>query len=88
MTSIVSPSFWRTYERLTDDERRAARNTYRRFTQDPTHPSLHFRKLGGYDRFWSVRISLDLRAVAERHEGDVIRWFWIGHHGDFDNLFG
>jgi hypothetical protein len=52
----------------------------------PDHPSLQFKKLGGYDRVWSVRISDRYRAVGERR-GDTISWAWIGTHNEFDKLF-
>lgn len=54
---------------------------------DPRHPSLRFKKLGGYGNVWSVRINDQYRAVGER-EGDTIHWAWIGTHNDFDRLFG
>jgi hypothetical protein len=57
------------------------------FRNDPSHNSLRFKKLAGYDDLWSVRVSLDLRAVARRAD-QTIDWIWIGHHGVFDNLFG
>jgi len=50
-------------------------------------PPLHFKKFGGYDRVWSVRISNRYRAVGERR-GDTISWAWIGTHNEFDKLFG
>jgi len=59
---------------------------YRLFEQDPNHPSLQFKKLGGYERIWSVRISAQYRAVGERR-GDTISWAWIGTHNEFDKLF-
>jgi len=52
----------------------------------PGHPSLRFKKLGGYDQVWSVRINEQYRAVGERM-GDTIFWSWIGTYNDFDNLF-
>jgi hypothetical protein len=54
--------------------------------KNPDHPSLQFKKLGGYDRIWSVRISAQYRAVGERH-ADTISWAWIGTHNEFDKLF-
>jgi hypothetical protein len=45
------------------------------------------KKLQGYERAWSVRISDDYRAVGER-QGNTIYWIWIGTHNEFDNLFG
>ncbi|MGD0351528.1 MAG: hypothetical protein ABSB84_14630 [Verrucomicrobiota bacterium] len=65
----------------------AARRAYALFAQNPDHPSLRFKKLGGYDRVWSVRINEQYRAIGERH-GDTIVWVWVGTHNEFDNLFG
>jgi hypothetical protein len=36
---------------------------------------------------WSVRVTLDIRAVGYR-EGDIIEWAWIGAHNEFDKVFG
>jgi mRNA-degrading endonuclease RelE of RelBE toxin-antitoxin system len=69
--SFARPSFWRAYEQLDDRTREAARRAYRLFEQNPEHPSLRFKKLGGHDRVWSVRISAQYRAVGERH-GETI----------------
>jgi plasmid maintenance system killer protein len=67
--------------------REAARRAYRLFDENPDHPSLRFKKLGGYENVWSVRINEQYRAVAERR-GDTVIWVWIGSHNDFDNQFG
>ncbi|MCB1130001.1 MAG: hypothetical protein KDN05_02665 [Verrucomicrobiae bacterium] len=87
MTSLTRPSFWRAYRTLDPVVREAARRTYRRFADDPAHPSLRFKKLAGHDRIWSVRVNASVRALAER-EGETVIWFWIGSHNDFDKLFG
>jgi hypothetical protein len=87
LISRVRPSFWRCYDPLDDRIKRAARRAYELFAQNPDHPSLHFKKLAGYDNVWSVRINEQYRAVGER-TGDVIEWAWIGSHNDFDNRFG
>ena len=87
MNSRVRPSFWRTYARLGEAQRQAARRAYALFAENPEHPSLRFKKLGGYDHVWSVRINEQYRAIGERH-GDTITWVWIGTHNEFDNLFG
>lgn len=57
------------------------------FAQNPSHPSLRFKKLAGHDAIWSVRINDSFRALAERR-GDTVIWFWIGSHNDFDKQFG
>ena len=87
MTSRTRPSFWRAYARLSESHRKAARRAYAIFTENPDHPSLRFKKLGGYDQVWSVRINEQYRAVGERH-GDTVIWAWVGTHNEFDKLFG
>jgi hypothetical protein len=54
--------------------------------EDCGHRSLRFKKLEGEQDVWSVRVSLNLRAVA-KPEGDTVTWFWIGPHKEFDRLF-
>lgn len=87
MISRTRPSFWRAYASLSPQARQAARRAYRLFAENPNHPSLRFKKLGGYDDVWSVRVNEQYRAVGERH-GDTVTWVWIGSHNDFDSLFG
>jgi plasmid maintenance system killer protein len=87
LISLTRPSFWRAYRRLDPRVREAARRAYSLFRDHPEHPSLRFKKLGGYQRIWSVRVNEQYRAVGER-KGDTIVWVWIGSHNDFDNLFG
>ena len=87
MISRTRPSFWRAYAGLDELTRTAARRAYSLFAEDPSHPSLRFKKLAGYDHIWSVRINEKYRAVGER-KGAVIVWVWIGTHNDFEKLFG
>ncbi|MFN8482734.1 MAG: hypothetical protein U0768_06775 [Anaerolineae bacterium] len=49
---------------------------------DPQHPSLRFRKIG---RLWSVRVGARYRALG-LDKGEVIVWFWIGSHAEYDKL--
>ena len=64
--------------------KRAADRAFARLKADPLYPSLHFKKVG---RYWSARVSRDIRAVAVR-EGDDVVWFWIGTHDEYDRLIG
>jgi hypothetical protein len=50
---------------------------------DPFHPSLHFKEL--VPDLWSVRINIAYRALARRR-GDVVVWFWIGTHEQYERL--
>ena len=85
MTSRVSSDFRRDLARSPERVRRQARDAYRLFASNPNHPSLKFKKLPPHDDLWSVRITNEYRAVG-RWRGDVILWFFIGSHADYDNL--
>lgn len=69
MVSLTRPSFWRAYAALDPRVKEAARRAYQLFAQNPEHPSLHFKKLQGYDNVWSVRVNEQYRAVGERSGG-------------------
>jgi hypothetical protein len=87
LKSLTRPSFWRAYVGLDSRAREAARRAYSLFAENPDHPSLHFKRLGGYENIWSVRINEQYRAIGERN-GDTVVWVWVGSHNDFDKLFG
>jgi len=87
VNSRTRPSFWRAYDRLSESNRASARRAYALFAKNPEHPSLRFKKLGGHDNVWSVRINEQYRSIGER-KGDTIIWAWVGTHNEFDKLFG
>ena len=86
MTSRGTPAFWQLYRNLPTDIQQAARLAYRKFREDPAHPSLHLERLRSDSRAWSVRVTLNYRAVALRRGDDWI-WVWIGDHQAFDRRF-
>ena len=86
MNSQTLSSFWKLYRKLPKAIRRAAREAYRHFAADPSHPGLHFERLFNDPRFWSVRITRSYRAVGVL-QGDTITWIWIGDHKAFDRDF-
>jgi len=79
------PRFNAAYAKLPDVVQRRARAAYRLFRKDPYHPSLQFKRVHNTKPIYSVRIGLDYRAVAVR-QGDVIAWFWIGPHTEYEKL--
>ena len=85
MISRAAPAFWRAYDNLNDSERESARHAFRLFSANSGHNSLKFKKLRGHANVWSVRVTLNIRAVGYR-EGDTIEWLWIGTHNEFDKL--
>ena len=63
--------------------RRQAIKQHRLWLQNPRHPSLQFKQL--FVGTWSVRINDDYRAVARRRK-NLIVWFWIGPHTEYNRL--
>jgi mRNA-degrading endonuclease RelE of RelBE toxin-antitoxin system len=83
--SRLHPTFRRDFAKLPRDVQRMARNAYRRFQADPTHPSLQFKPLHTSLPLWSVRVTGSYRAVGVRREDSII-WFFIGTHAEYDRL--
>lgn len=87
MKSTGTAQFWRHYRQLPPEIQVAARQAYRKFIENPAHPSLRLERLRADQRGWSVRVTRNYRAVAVRLPGDVWVWDWIGDHAAFDREF-
>jgi hypothetical protein len=84
--SKATPQFWELYRQLPEPIKIAARQAYQKFRVDPTNPGLHLERLSFERRAWSVRVTLNYRAVALRQD-DAWIWVWIGNHQEFDRRF-
>jgi hypothetical protein len=62
-----------------------ARDAYRLFRKDPSHPGLHFEQVHHNPPTYSARIGLGHRAVGVLDGGTVV-WTWIGSHADYDHF--
>ena len=82
MNHFASPNFWKCYSALPANIRELADKNFALLQTDPTHPSLHFKKVG---RFRSARVGLQHRALAVEVE-DGLLWFWIGDHAEYERL--
>jgi hypothetical protein len=85
--SLGTAKFWQAYATLPPAIKESARAAHRKFLENPAHPSLQLERLRSDSRFWSVRVTRDYRALAQRFEGDLWVWVWIGSHRDFDRQF-
>ncbi len=65
--------------------RKQARDAYRLFQQNPSHPGLHFKKVYSKPPAYSARVGINYRALGVL-EGDTVIWFWIGSHAEYDRL--
>ncbi|HQV70174.1 MAG TPA: hypothetical protein PLJ62_11570 [Thermoflexales bacterium] len=85
MNSQTTPDFRKRLMALPPDVRQKARQTYKVWQKDPSHPSLHFKRINENRPLYSVRITLKWRSVGLLKE-DTMIWFWIGNHQDYDRL--
>jgi hypothetical protein len=65
--------------------RRHAREAYRQFQADPSHPGLRFKQVHTPPPSYSARVGIGYRAVGVL-DGDTVIWFWIGSHADYNRL--
>ncbi len=84
MNSSTTKSFRSRFKNLPLEIRRLARKNFKLWLRDPSHPSLHFKKVG---EFWSARVGSNHRAFA-LWSGDNVEWFWIGPHDEYERLIG
>jgi hypothetical protein len=78
----TSGRFWNLFANLPESVQTVARKNFQLLKDDPSHPSLHFKKVG---KLWSVRAGINHRALAVQESGDFI-WVWIGPHDEYRRL--
>jgi hypothetical protein len=79
----IADTFTESLGSLTDSEQKAVKTTAFDLQMDPAHPSFQFHKLdkGRDPRFWSVRVSSDIRLIVHKTEGSLLLCY-VGHHDD------
>jgi hypothetical protein len=85
MISRTTERFRAAYAALPAAIQQQAREAYRLFRQNPTHPGLRFRQVHPTRPIYSARINLQYRAVGIR-DADTMIWFWIGPHDEYERL--
>lgn len=85
MKSKTSPRFKKCAASLPEDIRKNAKEAFKLFSENPYYPSLHFKRVHSTLPVFSVRISLNYRALGLLDEGELI-WFWIGSHANYGKL--
>lgn len=86
MKSEITDEFIKLFAFLPERVRHTARKNYKLWKQNPTHPSLEFKKLNTKLPLYSVRTGIGWRAVGVMKNSETIVWFWIGSHSEYDKL--
>ena len=87
MKSSTTTEFRKLFADLSEQVQQQTRAAYRQFKEDPSHPSLRFKKVHPDLPIYSARISKNYRAVGQL-DGDTAIWFWVGSHADYDKFLG
>ena len=85
MKSYTTRQFRRLFTSLPRHVQHQARQAYRLFRQNASHPGLHFKRVFADPPMYSTRVGIGYRAVGVL-DGDTITWFWIGSHANYDRL--
>jgi hypothetical protein len=78
-------SYWKSYKGLPKKIQRDADRKFDLWKKNPFHPSLNFKCVNTEYNIWSVRVTMDYRALAVRNDKSVI-WYWIGDHDKYEQL--
>ena len=85
MISRTTERFRAAFARVPRHVQRQARQQFRLFQENPSHPSLRLKVVHPTKLVHSARITIDYRALGVR-DGEVMVWFWIGSHAQYDRL--
>ncbi len=85
MKSYTTHQFRQLFASLPRHVQHQARQTYRIFRQNVTHPGLRFKRVRDAPPIYSARVGIGYRVVGVL-DGDTIAWFWIGSHASYDRL--
>ena len=86
MKSELTNDFLQRFAQLPERVKQTARKNYQLWKENPTHPSLEFKKLNTQQPLYSIRVGIGWRAIGVLKASDTIVWFWIGSHSEYDKL--
>jgi hypothetical protein len=82
--SRTTAQFRKLFADLPEQAQELTRQAYQQFIEDPSHPSLRFKKVHPELPIYSARISKDY--PVGQLDGDTVIWFWVGSHAKYDRL--
>ena len=85
MKSRRTESFKKLFIKIPKPIKDLAGKSYKIWIENPSHPSLHFKKVQDKPEIYSVRIGIHFRALGLIKD-NFIYWFWIGSHEDYNKF--
>lgn len=79
----IADKFTDSLAKLTGEEQKTAKTTAFDLQMNPANPGLQFHKLERAKdrRFWSIRVSSDVRMIVHRSETSLLLCY-VGHHDE------
>jgi len=84
--SRILPSFRKAFRYLPKDIQHQAKELYKVWKKNPFDKALNFKQIHPSKPIYSVRITLNWRALGVRESKNTITWFWIGSHEEYNKL--
>ena len=85
MKSVTTERFRRLYAAAGAQRQAQIKRSYMLWIDNPSHPSIRFKKVHDTEPIYSARVDLDWRALGVLEAGTVV-WFWVGPHDEYDAL--
>jgi hypothetical protein len=85
VNSRLAEEFLACFARLPEPVKAQVRKNYRLWKDNPSHPSLQFKRIHTREAMDSLRVGRSWRALGLL-DGDTVTWFWIGSHTEYDRL--
>lgn len=82
MKHRTTDRFCRCYHGLPGEIRKVADKKFKLLKENPSHPSLQFKKIG---ELWPARVDQAYRALAVEDGGDFT-WVWVGTHDEYERI--
>ncbi len=86
MKSRRTCQFYELYDALPLSVQHQADKAYALFKENPDHPGLNFKSVGGDPVWYSARITMNYRAICTLGDDGGYIWFWIGKHAEYIQL--
>src|SRR5271154_178248 len=79
----IADTFTDSLARLTGDEQKAVKTTAFDLQLNPANPGMSFHKLDKAKdkKFWSMRVSSDIRLIVHRNDASLLLCY-VGHHDE------
>jgi len=83
MNFRIADTFTDGLSKLTNEEQKAVKTTAFDLQMNPANPGMQFHKLekAKDKRFWSIRVSRDLRLIVHKTDNSLLLCY-VGHHND------